>query len=600
MAQGLSVYDVVNVTINIAPVAAPARNFGAGMAVGATDVVDLTERVRQYANLAGVASDFSVTDPEYLAASRHFAQTPQPSIYYVGRWARYATRATLRTGVLTAAQQAMSLWTAVTSGAFTYFVDGVPRAISGLNFSGQTNLNGVASTILAALPASSNLVWDGYNGWFKFQSPTTGASSRIGYILDPTAFGSITLTANPANNDTVTIAGTTVTFKTSGATGLQVNIGADVTATALALQQLLSASTDVNLVTCTYTALAGVVYILAAASGTGGNSITLAKSGTNITISGATLSGGSGTSIATMLKGKAGMASPPAQGSAPETLAYALQAMANANADWYAAILAETGVATSDILLAAQFIEAQQRKRVFGLTTTDTTALDPTITTDLASVMAANNLRRTFVQYSTSAPQAVASFFGRASTVNFEGSNTTITLKFKQEPGVAAENITENQATALINKKCNVFVNYDNATAIIQQGVTSTGAFFDEVHGLDWLENTIQTAVYNLLYTSLTKIPQTDEGNHLIVTTIEDRLLQAVANGLVAPGKWNAAGFGQLRQGDMLTKGFYVYAPPVATQSQADREARRSVPIQVAAKLAGAIHFVDVLINVNR
>ncbi|MCT9017190.1 DUF3383 domain-containing protein, partial [Cupriavidus gilardii] len=47
-------------------------------------------------------------------------------------------------------------------------------------------------------------------------------------------------------------------------------------------------------------------------------------------------------------------------------------------------------------------------------------------------------------------------------------------------------------------------------------------------------------------------------------------------------------------------KGYYVYAPPIALQSQADREARKSVSFQVAAKEAGAIHTVDILVNVNR
>jgi hypothetical protein len=110
----------------------------------------------------------------------------------------------------------------------------------------------------------------------------------------------------------------------------------------------------------------------------------------------------------------------------------------------------------------------------------------------------------------------------------------------------------------------------------------------------------VQTDVYNLLYQSTTKIPQTDAGTHQIVNVIEAACVQAVTNGLVAPGVWTAGGFGQLSMGDTLTKGFYVYAPPVATQDQADREARKSVLIQVAAKLAGAIHFVGVIINVNR
>jgi hypothetical protein len=55
-----------------------------------------------------------------------------------------------------------------------------------------------------------------------------------------------------------------------------------------------------------------------------------------------------------------------------------------------------------------------------------------------------------------------------------------------------------------------------------------------------------------------------------------------------------------LKQGDFLAKGFYVYAPSVNLQSQADRAARKSVPIQVAFKLAGAVHTVDISITIQR
>ncbi|EBC2494115.1 DUF3383 family protein, partial [Salmonella enterica subsp. enterica serovar Newport] len=116
------------------------------------------------------------------------------------------------------------------------------------------------------------------------------------------------------------------------------------------------------------------------------------------------------------------------------------------------------------------------------------------------------------VQYSTSSKYAALSAFGRAFTVNFNGSNTTITLKFKQEPGITYETLTTDQAAVLDAKNCNVFVYYQNDTAILQQGVMSSGDFFDERHGLDWLQNYVQTNLYNLLYTSTTKVPQTDAG----------------------------------------------------------------------------------------
>ena len=126
------------------------------------------------------------------------------------------------------------------------------------------------------------------------------------------------------------------------------------------------------------------------------------------------------------------------------------------------------------------------------------------------------------------------------------------------------------------------------------------GAFFDEIHGLDWLQNAVQNECYNRLYQSKTKIPQTDGGVTIIVNTIAKCLDEAVNNGLIAPGVWNADGFGQLATGDYLPKGYYIYAQPVDKQPQSEREQRKSPPIQTAAKLAGAIHFVDVQIDVNR
>ena len=62
---------------------------------------------------------------------------------------------------------------------------------------------------------------------------------------------------------------------------------------------------------------------------------------------------------------------------------------------------------------------------------------------------------------------------------------------------------------------------------------------------------------------------------------------------------WGGDGFGALNTGDTLTKGYYVYSP-IAQQAQAEREARKAPVMQVAIKLAGAVHFGDVIINVNR
>ncbi|MGR7548719.1 DUF3383 family protein [Klebsiella aerogenes] len=285
-----------------------------------------------------------------------------------------------------------------------------------------------------------------------------------------------------------------------------------------------------------------------------------------------------------------------------ETLLEAVNALMDYNA-WYGLHLAVPEADypnDADIITVSAAIEASTVSRIFGITTDEATILDAATTTDLASKLKAAKYSRTFIQYSTSSRYAALSAFARAFTVDFTGSNTTITLKFKQEPGITYETLGTSQANNLEAKYCNVYVYYENDTAILEQGVMSNGDFFDERHGLDWLQNAVQTADFNTLYTSTTKIPQTDAGTTTRIANIELVLDKAVQNGLFASGKWTGGPMGQLNTGDMLTKGYYTWAENVDDQLQVDREARKGVPIQVAGKLAGAVHYGSVAITVVR
>ncbi|SDI54191.1 DUF3383 domain-containing protein [Pseudomonas panipatensis] len=489
----LAVSDVVNVQIVMSPTAAATRDFGALLILGSSSVIDTNERIRKYSTLDAVASDFGTSAPEYLAANLFFSQSPQPAELYIGRWAEASSSARLNGGALSIAQQAMSNFTSITNGSMKITVDGTLKTLSALNFSAETNLNGVASVITTAL-AGATCVWNANYSRFEITSPTTGATSTLTY-----------------------------------------------------------------------------------ASSTG-----------------------SGTDVSALLGLVTGVASAPVGGIVAESLLTCVTNLASISADWYGLLVADTSPTDTDLLGVAAFIEGASPSRIFGITTQAATALDPVSTTDLPYKLKAANYKRTFCQYSSSSAYAAASIFGRAFTVDFQGNNTTITLKFKQEPGVTAESLNETQAKALKAKNCNVFVNYNNDTAIIQEGVMANGYFFDEVHGLDWLQNDLQTAVFNALYTSQTKTPQTDRGVNRLVTAINDRMEQSVNNGLCAPGQWSGPAFGALQTGQYLAAGYYTYAPPVNSQSQANREARKAPTLQVAAKLAGAVHFANVIVNVNR
>jgi hypothetical protein len=283
-----------------------------------------------------------------------------------------------------------------------------------------------------------------------------------------------------------------------------------------------------------------------------------------------------------------------------ETLPEAVNAVLQFT-NWYGIGIADSeAVSDVDYLAVAAAIESASPGRILAITSADATILDATNSTDLASKLKAAGFARTFLQYSSGNPYAAISAFGRAFTVDFTGSQTTITLKFKQEPGVTYESLRSNQAAAVDTKNANVFVLYANDTAILQQGVMANGDFFDERHGLDWLQNYVQTNLYNLLYTSTTKVPQTEAGITRLLSNVEQSMDQAVRNGLVAPGIWNGGDIGELGAGETLTRGYYVYAQPLSQQAQSDREARKAPLIQVACKLAGAVHYADVAINVVR
>lgn len=268
---------------------------------------------------------------------------------------------------------------------------------------------------------------------------------------------------------------------------------------------------------------------------------------------------------------------------------------------WYALVAApNTTLSDANALQFSAAIEGMTNKHIYGFTTQDAGVLLAATTSDIASELKSLARRRTIIQYSTDYEFAVVSAIAKLLSVNYNGSFTTLTLMYKQQPSIAPELLTSSQALALEGKNCNVFVSYDNDTNILQYGVMSDGTFADIVSGTDWLAVTIQNEIYNLLYTSTTKIPQTNQGINLICTKAEAVCSQGVANGLLAPGVWNSGGFGILEQGGYLAKGFYVYAQNVDLQSSSDRAARKSPPIQVAAKLAGAVHTVDVLVTVNQ
>lgn len=505
----------------------------------------------------------------------------------------------------------------VIKGTTVTFVTGTPSGNQVQIGADEAGTAANLQTFLAA-SANANLAANTYNTIDTVTTVTARAygvagnsyslTSSAGHIL---VSGSGDLAGGVAA-DTLTVNGTAITFVAASPSGNQVLVGPTVAATSANLQGFLQASTDTNIDAATYASVSQVTTVTFKNTGTGGNAFTLAKSSSHISISGALLTGGlvassvgyatagSGTDISAQLKLSSATSLVLVPGYDAETPVECAAVLANKSAAWYGLMFQASVQPTIDQSLdVSAFIEALDLKRIYGVTITDSGCLSALVTSDLGSLQKAAGYLRSFCQYSQNA-YAIASFFGRAFSVNFAANRSVITLMYKQEPGVTGEELTENQASVLKDKRINVFVNYVNDTVIIEYGTMSGPAYFDEIHGLDWFQDAIQNACFNVLYQSATKVPQTDAGVNQLTNAIAGACDSAVNNGLIAPGVWNADGFGELVSGQFLKTGYYIFAQPMALQSQSDRETRTAPPIRVAAKLGGAIQEMDVIMDVNR
>lgn len=600
MTTGLPISRIAAVSLVLSQPPAQAQNFNSCLILGTSTVIDVVSRIREFSSSSDVAASFGSDADETKASQRWFGQSPQPTSIQIGRWAQTDSSGQAIGGVVSAANQLITAWQAVGNGAMEVSIDGVPYSITGLDFSTVANLNAVAGIIQTALQgagaAGATVTWNLPTSNFIITSGTTGVASTVSLVSGPHASGNITFAANPANNDTVTIGGTAVTFKAAGpVVGNQVLIGASLSATLVALTNFLNNSQDVNISKADYTSTPTKLYVVYATPGAGGNAFTIAAS---VAVpSGATLAGGAGTDISAMLS----LAAAPAyvaNGIAAETALTAVQLLDDQFSNsWYGLVI--PAASDADHLVVGAFIDTTVTPHFYGLTSSDPGILSSTSQTDIAFLLKEQG-SNCMVQYSSTDPFAVVSALARILTTDWSGSNTAITLKFKTEPGVVAENLSISQANILEGKNCNVFVEYTNGVAILEQGICSSGQYVDAIIGSDWFATFMQTSIFNILQQSSTKIPQTDAGNHVLATVIQSVCAQALANGLVGPGTWNQPGFGQLNEGDFLENGFYVFQPPISSQSTADRAARKSVAFQVAAIYAGAIHSASVAINVSQ
>lgn len=207
--------------------------------------------------------------------------------------------------------------------------------------------------------------------------------------------------------------------------------------------------------------------------------------------------------------------------------------------------------------------------------------------------------------YTSEGPEAskvaIATYATIAQSSNYSGSNTALTMNLKQLTGVVPDkNMNSTYYNIAKQNGVDIYANTEGLSVVYS---FDNGYYTDDATNLLWLKKALEVSGFNYLRKTNTKIPQTESAMTGLKNAYEQRCQQGVKNGVIAPGKWNDdIPFGDVEDfaRNIEEQGYYIYSLPVAEQNQAEREQRVAPVIQIAIKMAGAIHSSNVIVQIQR
>ena len=160
----------------------------------------------------------------------------------------------------------------------------------------------------------------------------------------------------------------------------------------------------------------------------------------------------------------------------------------------------------------------------------------------------------------------------------------TETWDMKELATIVPCGLSAEQKEALREKKINTFLRYAGANCAIG-GYMLSGEWIDVIRFRDWIKAEMQTRVFNVIKKNR-KVPFTDNGIGLIEGAMESTLKDGQDIGGIAPTEFD--------KDDNEIPGFTVYVPKASDLTEAERKARKLTGCRYTARLAGAIHAVEI------
>ena len=160
----------------------------------------------------------------------------------------------------------------------------------------------------------------------------------------------------------------------------------------------------------------------------------------------------------------------------------------------------------------------------------------------------------------------------------------TETWHMKELATIVPSALSTDEKKELEDTSINTFRRYAGSNVTFG-GYMLSGEWIDVIRFRDWLKSEMQTSVFNALKVNR-KVPFTDGGIGLIEGQMEATLKQGQDIGGIAPTEYDAD--------DKLIPGFTVTVPKAADLTEAERKSRKLTGCRYTARLAGAIHAVEI------
>ena len=272
---------------------------------------------------------------------------------------------------------------------------------------------------------------------------------------------------------------------------------------------------------------------------------------------------------------------------------------------WYWTFFTATVLATEASVLA---IAAWQESVIGQFPNSQTgdaaTAIRSNTDSNIAAQLTTLGYRRTFTVAHASDAYAAFALVKHFAVVNYSGTNSTIDGEYKKSPGVAAEDLDDDQYANMLldTNKCAFY------TVLDLDGETDTGRWLNvwshssygeivsDVIDTDAFVNAAQVAIYNGMANAVGKLPQTPVGQAVLLGKVRATGTQYIKNGFLGPRDYTDPDTGD----SAYTEGFEILtkANDILDLTDAERAAHEAYPINVRLFKAGSIRIVDLTLNV--